>query len=69
MANDQQPQYPAGHPPHDPLNGMRVGGLIGGVVGAVVMLIFTTINPLPILIGGVIGAVAGYMTEKRKLHS
>jgi uncharacterized membrane protein YeaQ/YmgE (transglycosylase-associated protein family) len=66
MANEEPPHYPPGRPPHDPLNGMRAGGLIGGLLGGVVMLVLTTVNPLPILIGGAAGAVAGYVTEKRK---
>lgn len=66
MSQDEGPHYPPGRPPHDPLNGIRAGGLIGGLLGGAVMVVFTTTNPLPVLIGGIVGATTGYVTEKRK---
>ena len=69
MSQDDRPHYPPGHPPHDPLNGIRAGGLIGGLLGGGAMLVFTTANPLPILLGGIVGAAVGYTTEKRKQGS
>lgn len=66
MASDEPPRYEPGHPPHDPLNGMRAGGLIGGLLGAAAMVVLTSTNPLFLLAGAGAGALTGYLSEKRK---
>lgn len=63
------PRYPAGRPPHDPVNGLRVGGLIGGVTGGTLTLLVGATHPWLILVGGVIGAAGGWATEKHKQTS
>ena len=63
---DQPLKLPAGRPPWDPWNGLRVGALTGGIVG-VLVAVGLSITPLgPVLFGAVGGGVVGYRSEKRK---
>ena len=35
MSSDNRPRRPAGHPPWDKWNGIRVGGVTGAIIGAI----------------------------------
>jgi hypothetical protein len=62
------PRLPAGHPPWEPLNGIRIGGIAGLALGAVLALLFDT-AALAFIIGGtVVGAVVGYLVAKRQMR-
>ena len=58
--------YPAGHPPHDPINGLRIGGLAGGVVGVLVVAAFDVAAFWLVLVFAAIGGGVGYLSEKHK---
>lgn len=63
---DQPMKLPAGRPPWDPWNGLRVGALTGGIVG-VLVAVGLSITPLgPVLFGAIGGGVLGYRSERRK---
>jgi hypothetical protein len=59
-------KYPAGHPPHDPLNGFRVGAFAGGIMGLLGSWLVASPNFIALLVGAVVGGGVGYWTEKRK---
>jgi hypothetical protein len=58
--------YRAGHPPHDPLNGFRVGAFAGGIMGIVGSWVVASPNLIALLAGALVGGGVGYWTEKRK---
>lgn len=66
MSSDPQPRLPAGRPPWDPINGLRVGAFAGGAIGLIVTVLAGTSNVALILIGMAVGGIAGYWSEKRK---
>jgi hypothetical protein len=61
-----EPHFPAGRPPWDPVNGMRVGILAGGVVGVIITLITPVSGIWLTLVGGAVGGGLGYWSEKRR---
>ena len=60
-------KLPAGHPPHDPLNGFRVGAFAGGIMGLLGSWLVASPNFIALLAGAVVGGAVGYWTEKRRL--
>jgi uncharacterized membrane protein len=67
MSNRREtPRLPPGHPPWDPINGLRVGGLAGGLVGILVMLLLGMRNPWLAIVGAAVGATIGFVRERRK---
>ena len=62
----QPNRYPAGRPPHDPINGFRVGALAGGITGVLASWLVADPHPAALLVGAVVGGFVGYLTEKRK---
>jgi hypothetical protein len=61
-----KPRLPAGRPPWDPINGIRVGGLAGGIAGILLTVVLGMKNPWVAIICAVVGGTAGYLSEKRK---
>lgn len=66
MSASDNPRFPPGRQPYDPLIGLRVGALAGGVLGAVGAVI-TQVEWL-ILIGGIGGGTVGYLTERNRMR-
>jgi hypothetical protein len=64
----RHPTYPAGRPPWDVINGLRVGGLAGGVVGVLLTAVAGWNSFWPVLPAIVIGGAVGYGSELRKRH-
>ncbi len=63
-----EPRLPAGRPPWEPVNGMRVGGFAGLIVGTVVAVLVDTGALAFIIAFAVIGAVAGYVAASRRME-
>lgn len=64
----EEPRLPAGHPPWEPINGMRAGGFAGLIVGTVVAVLVDTGALAFIIAFAVIGAVAGYVVAARRMR-
>lgn len=61
-AVDDEPAYKPGHPPHDRINGLRVGGLAGAIVGIVIAVAFD--GPFWVVPGAAaFGAGYGFLSE------
>lgn len=60
------PQYRSGRPPHDAINGLRVGALAGGVLGALFIWVFSVTSVWVVIAGAVIGGSYGFMSQRRK---
>ncbi len=66
MSDEERSRLPAGRPPWDPLNGLRIGVLVGGVVGVTITLITPVTGIWLTLAGGAVGGALGYWSEKRR---
>ncbi|NND01901.1 MAG: hypothetical protein HKN91_03870 [Acidimicrobiia bacterium] len=62
---DSEPQYKSGHPPHDVIAGLRVGGVVGGLIGLILMWILGAASFWFVAGGAVVGASVGYLIERR----
>ena len=64
MTNKTRP----GHPPWEPINGIRIGGFTGLVAGAVVAAIVSTAE-LAFIVGfAIVGAVVGWVVASRAMR-
>jgi len=64
----EQPHLPPGHPPWEPINGIRIGGLAGLLLGGLLAVVVDT-NPLAFIIAGAVaGAIVGYLVAKRQMR-
>jgi hypothetical protein len=54
-------------PPHDPWNGLRVGGIVGVIVGAVLTALMSFGGIWLMLAGGVVGGIIGYRRERARI--
>jgi len=59
-------RYPAGHPPHDAINGLRVGAFAGGIMGILGSWLVASPHLIALVVGAVVGGGVGYWTERRK---
>ncbi len=66
MSRRPPPRLPAGRPPWDPLNGLRVGAFAGGAAGVVVTAAAGLSYIWAVLVGAAAGGAVGYWSEKRK---
>lgn len=66
MAEHESDPLPAGRPPWDTWNGVRVGLLAGGAVGVVLVTIAGSNLYWLALVPAAIGGVVGYWSEWRK---
>ncbi len=66
MAEHQRDRLPAGRPPWDTWNGVRVGLLAGGAIGVVLVAIAQSSLYWVALIPAALGGVIGYLSESRK---
>jgi hypothetical protein len=66
MAEHQRTRLPAGRPPWDTWNGVRVGLLAGGSAGIVVIAVSGSDLYWLALIPAALGGAAGYWSESRK---
>ena len=64
MGDDSR--YRAGHPPHDVINGLRVGAFIGGVAGGLIIWLLDVTTIWIVIAGAVLGGAYGYWSERRK---
>lgn len=62
----REKRYPAGRPPHDPINGLRIGAFAGGIMGILGSWLVASPNIVALLVGAVAGGAVGYVMEKRK---
>ena len=63
---DPEPKYRSGRPPHEAVNGLRIGALIGGVLGALVVWLFDVTSIWVVVAGAVIGGAYGYFSQRRE---
>jgi predicted lipid-binding transport protein (Tim44 family) len=66
MSNRDGDAHPAGRPPWDTWNGVRVGLLGGGLIGVLMVALSGTDAYWAALISAAVGAVIGYRSERRK---
>jgi hypothetical protein len=66
MAEHQRGRLPAGRPPWDTWNGVRVGLLAGGLIGVVLVAIVQSNLYWVALLPAALGGVIGYWSESRK---
>lgn len=66
MSEHEPERLPAGRPPWDAWNGVRVGLLGGGLVGVLVVALSGTNAYWSALIVAAGGGFLGYWTERRK---
>ena len=64
MTNKTRP----GHPPWEPINGMRIGGFTGLVVGAIIAAIVSAAELVFIVGFAVVGAVVGWIVASRGMR-
>lgn len=65
---ESEARYEAGHPPHDVVAGLRVGGVTGAAVGALLMWLFGLGSFWFLVVTSTIGALLGYLSERRHLR-
>ncbi len=64
--SEKRRSLPAGRPPWDTLNGIRVGGFAGAMLGGLLTALIGVSMAWLIVVGAALGAVLGYWTELRQ---
>lgn len=66
---DGNGRYPPGHPPHEPVNAMRVGAFAGGAVAVALVWIFDLGQFWLVIVGAAVGAAIGYSVARSRSRS